>query len=104
MAQSMFRHSYIHWLCNSALHHTGRALSLMLFRFGATIDDRLVSSSIKCLPENCRVASMNVTAILALRGNSFVEEEDYLNAVDNNLRPYHLQMHAGIYLYYIAFI
>ena len=65
-------------------------------RFGGTIDSRRISSSIQCLPEACRVASMNVTAILAIRGNSYVEAQDYLNSLDNKFRLYHIQMHAGV--------
>jgi len=38
---------------------------------------------------------MNVTAVLAKRGNSFAREEDYVCSVDNNLQPYCLQMYAG---------
>lgn len=64
------------------------------FRYGVTSDSRGIYTSVECLPV-CRVGSMNVTAILARRGNSFVREEDYACSVDNNLQPYCLQMHAG---------
>ena len=63
-------------------------------RYGVTSDSRGIYTSIECLPV-CRVGSMNVTAVLGKRGNSFVREEDYVCGVDNNLQPYCLQMYAG---------
>ncbi len=63
-------------------------------RYGSTSDTRGLYTSIDCLPV-CRVASMNVTAILARRGNSLAREQDYVCSIDNNLRPYCLQIYAG---------
>ena len=68
-------------------------------RYGAAIDDDGVKGYIKCLPMDCQVASWNVSALLAFSGLSHVPSQDYLLAVDNKLRPYHIQSYAGIKLY-----
>ena len=75
------------------------ALSLSLPpcpRYGSAIESDLVTSSIQCLPPlEGIIDSHNVSVVLANRGMAYVRPEDNLVALDNKLRPYHFQTHAG---------
>lgn len=67
-----------------------------LLRYGSTIESNLISTSIECLPAlDGLIESHNASVVLARRGMAFVSPQANLVALDNSLRPYHFQTHAG---------
>ena len=66
------------------------------FRYRATIDGNGITATIECKPElGGIIDSHNVTVVLGRRGNSMVRLSDNIISLDNKLRPYHFQTHAG---------
>lgn len=66
------------------------------FRYNSSITDSGDASTIECLPDLVGIIdSHNATAVLANRGTAYVDPLDHLVALDNRLRPYHFQTHAG---------
>ena len=70
----------------------------IVHRYGSSIVPGGVESAIECMPEMGAsvIDSHNVTAILGRRGTAYVSLGDHLVGLDNNLRPYHFQTHAGM--------
>ena len=68
---------------------------LLLCRYDAEIDDNGIDGSVECLPTDPRVSSQIMTVVLAKRGLSYIDPEDYLLSIDVNLKPYVFQIHPG---------
>ena len=79
-----------------AIYVSFSSSSSLSCRYGSEISSNGITGSITCLPMEQSISSRNVTAVTAYRGNSYVKTEDNLLSVDNNFRPYIIQMHPSI--------
>jgi len=53
-------------------------------------------SAIECQPNlDGIIDSHNITVVLGAHGNSVIATESNILSLDNKLRPYHFQTHAG---------
>ena len=65
-------------------------------RYPSSITENGLFSTIQCLPDvGGLIDSHNASILLARRGMAYVRREDQLIGIDNKLRPYHYQTHAG---------
>ncbi len=65
-------------------------------RFSATRGTGGKDSTVECQPDlDGIIDSHNVSVILGRSGNSFIDQEANIVSLDNKLRPYHFQTHAG---------
>ena len=72
-------------------------VSISIYSYGSTLDeDNLRDATVSCRPENTfAIESSDATVILGRRGNSLIPLDSELLSLDNKLKPYAFQTHAG---------
>ena len=83
-------------ICEISIYSFMKDKFIMVFRYRTTIADNGYLATVECNPELGGVIdSHNVTVVLGRHGNSLVRLQDNIVSLDNKLRPYHFQTHAG---------